>query len=338
MSKFVIESKRIKEEVEELKKLEKLLNQTHEKMDDVRKSLVSNSNGIGSIKGSIETVMREVECEKDILRDFRIVLYDVVVQYEETEKGIGQNIEKKSIYSEIMSGKSEAVETNGRNEQIEEYAKQWNIEIGDCKWTNMDIIKWKTYGGDEYLFQQKENFVKKYSDVIEDAAQKYDIPSFLLAGIIYNEYGGDPMWIDNVAYRVRDFDWCGPDWVDENLTITKNPYLTSFGNVSIQLRRAAETLGYDINDMSNSQINSLIDKLEDPVTNIYIAAAHASDLRDIDYSGVNAADLNKEEILVIATRYNRGPDLSLDEIQADTSYGNAIYSHKDSILSALGED
>lgn len=337
MSEIVIETTRVKKEVNELNNLENSLRQMYERLENVKKSLVFNSSAFNGIKENIETIILDVEKEKEFLGDFKTVLNNIVEQYEKTEKKVVQENGLKSIYIKAKDSTSESEEANNRDEQIEEYAKQWDIEIGDCKWTTMDIFIWKTYGGDEYLFQQKEKFIEKYSDVINDAAEKYNIPAFLLAGIVYSEYGGDPMWIDNVAYNVRDFDWCGPDWVDENLTITKNPYLTSFGNVSIQVRRAAETLGYDINDMSNSEIKSMIDKLENPVTNIYIAAAHVSDLRDIDYRGIDAADLSKEEIIVIATRYNRGPDLSLDEINNDTSYGNAIYRHKDSISSALGD-
>lgn len=65
--------------------------------------------------------------------------------------------------------------------------------------------------------------------------------------------------------------------------------------------------------------------------------AHISDLRDIDYNGIDVANLSEEDIITIATRYNRGPDLSLDEILSNTSYGDAMYSHEDSILSALGD-
>lgn len=337
MSQFEISPAKLKREVNELKRIENILRDVFCQLDHIKKTPVFNSTAYKSIDESIETIMLEIQNEKKLLAKFNLALNDVVLQYENAEKKIEDAGSQKLASIKLPDTIFPPTETDNRDEQIDEYAKQWNIKIGDCKWTTMDIVKWQTYGGDKYLFKQKENFVQKYSDVINDAAQKYNIPPFLLAGITYNEYGGDPMWIDNVAYRVRAFDWCGPDWVDDNLTITKNPYLTSFGNVSIQLRRAAETLGYDINNMTYGEVNTLIEKLEDPVTNIYIAAAHISDLRDIDYSGIDAADLKKEDIIAIATRYNRGPDLSLEEINKNTSYGDAMYTHKDSIMSALGE-
>jgi hypothetical protein len=48
-------------------------------------------------------------------------------------------------------------------------------------------------------------------------------PEFLLAGVAFSEFGGDPMWNDDVVDAVRSFDWSGPDWMDKNLTTTSNP-------------------------------------------------------------------------------------------------------------------
>ena len=48
-------------------------------------------------------------------------------------------------------------------------------------------------------------------------------------------------------------------------------------------------------------------------------------------------ELTEDEIRVIATRYNRGPDLSLEEIMQNTSYGNQILENKTDIENALKE-
>lgn len=139
------------------------------------------------------------------------------------------------------------------------------------------------------------------------------------------EYGGDPQCLDYLAYFGRSFDWSGPDWVDKHLTCTRNPQLTSFGNISIQVRRAIETLGYNESSMSMDDYTEIIGALGDPVTNIYICAAHLSDLRNIDYSDISAKEMTDEQIIVIAIRYNRGPELTLDEIKKGTqSYGEGI--------------
>ena len=213
--------------------------------------------------------------------------------------------------------------------QIKTYAEQWK-DVPEYKWTMGDIAKWKTTGGEKFIHQEKLGFIKNYKDVILDAAEKYDIPPILLAGVAYIEYGGAPMWIDDAANSVRSFDWSGPEWVDKHLTITKNPDLTSFGNMSIQVRRALEMLGYDA---STSKRDDVIDSLKDPIQNIYLAASHLNILRNIDFKGKSKNDLTENEIKIIASRYNLGPDIALNSIVPE--YGDRIYNNKDDILNAL---
>ena len=213
--------------------------------------------------------------------------------------------------------------------RIKTYAEKWK-DVPEYKWTIGDIVKWKTTGGDDYIHKEKIGFIKNYKDVILDAAEKYNIPPVLLAGVAYVEYGGDPMWIDDIAYAVRSFDWSGPKWVDENLTITKNPDFTSFGNTSIQVRRALEMLGYDASSASRKAV---IDSLKDPIQNIYLTACHLNILQNVDYKGKKPADLTDDEIKVIASRYNLGPDIPLNDVE--TGYGERIYNNKDDILKAL---
>ena len=213
------------------------------------------------------------------------------------------------------------------------YAQKWDVD--EVAWSNQDIIIWKTYGGDEYLFDKKREFVRNYADVIRDAAKEYDLPEWLLAGIAYTEYGGDPLWIDNVAYNVRSFDWSGPDWVDKNLTITEHPDFTSFGNTSIQVRRAIEMLEYD--SYTDSQKDTVIKSLEDPVQNIYMAAKHLDVLRNVDYYGVPASELSEKDIQSIASRYNLGPEISKEKA-IEWSYGKSVINNRSNIMEALGDE
>ena len=69
----------------------------------------------------------------------------------------------------------------------------------------------------------------------------------------------------------------------------------------------------------------------------YISSKHISDLRDMQYPNKKADYLTEDEMRVIATRYNRGPDLSLETISSDTSYGNRIFANKIDIETALEE-
>ncbi len=140
------------------------------------------------------------------------------------------------------------------------------------------------------------------------------------------------MWIGDIAYSVRAFDWCGPDWVDQQLTITKRPELTSFGNTSIQVRRAADMLGY--NSYVGKEADSVINSLKNPIEGIYLSAMRLSELRDVDFSGKSAEQLTDAEIQIIASRYNVGPDVDYETAE-NAGYGKSILNHKEEINEAL---
>lgn len=220
--------------------------------------------------------------------------------------------------------------------RIKLLAEKWNIDGESVRWTIGDFLDWQiNEDKDQFIHNKKIEFIAQYKDVIKDAAEEYDLPEILIAGIVYNEYAGDPMIVDDLGYIGRSIDWSGPDWVDNNLTILKNPDLTSFGNVSIQVRRAWESLGFEEAQVSSTLKREIISSLKDPVENIYISAKHISDLRDMQYPDKSATELTEDELKVIATRYNRGPDLSLEAIMSNTSYGNRIFTNKKDIENAL---
>ena len=73
--------------------------------------------------------------------------------------------------------------------------------------------------------------------------------------------------------------------------------------------------------------------LKDPIQNIYVSAAHLNYLRNIDYKDKKANELSDDEIKIIASRYNIGPQYEKEAIT--TSYGEEIYANKKDILEAL---
>jgi len=108
--------------------------------------------------------------------------------------------------------------------------------------------------------------------------------------------------------------------------------------MSIQVRTAAETLGYDPDNLSDQQRDLVIRSLQDPTVSIFVAANHLSDLRDIDNQGVGAEQLTNQQISEIATRYNRGGSLSLEAIRSNTDYGDDLLGHTAEINAALAGD
>ena len=202
-------------------------------------------------------------------------------------------------------------------------------------WGVIDILRWKVWpeclGGDrKALRKYKDTWVAAHSETIKKEAARFRISIILLAGVCWIEVGGDPDWIDSVAYANRKFDHSG-DPLLEPITITKKPELTSFGDVSIQLRRAAEAADLDIKKLNSNQKDELIKCLSDEDINIAFVAKHLYQLKKID----KICFTEYYEIKIIGTRYNRGPSLSLKKIEANTSYGDFILKFKSHLETLL---
>lgn len=137
-------------------------------------------------------------------------------------------------------------------------------------------------GGDpDHLRKFKSTWVRFHGIGIVRYATVYNIPKLLLAGVAWIEVGGDPDWIDSIAHKVRTFDHLGDPYL-ESLTITKKPKMTSTGDVSIQIRRAAETLGMDSKKLSAKQQQMLVSLLKNEVANIAVVAKHLWHLSKVD--------------------------------------------------------
>jgi hypothetical protein len=193
-------------------------------------------------------------------------------------------------------------------------------------WGVVDLFIWKVLptrvgGGKAHIQKFKDAWVRHNRVRIIAAASQNKIPTELLAGVCWIEVGGDPDFIDRVAFEIRSLDWSGPDTLDRNLTITKSPAKTSFGSVSIQLRTAAQTLGIDPSELSTTQLRQLGSCLEKDIFNIDTVALH---LKQLAVHEKFTTPLSIKQIRVIGARYNRGMGLSLQEIMKNTSYGDFI--------------
>jgi len=205
-------------------------------------------------------------------------------------------------------------------------------------WTTDKLMRWQlidSHPDAPFIRDFKMSWIYAYKDVINDAAERYGIPLLLLAGVAYVEVAGDPMWIDPLAFHARR--------INERMfgsffggLAGRDAVKTSYGNISMQIIVAAETLGYDINNLNDAQINNIIRSLNDPIQNIYISAKHLSELRDIDFIGTGANDMSEEQIAITAERYNRGGAISIDSIINNSNgYGGRIMRMRDYILEAL---
>jgi len=204
--------------------------------------------------------------------------------------------------------------------EIRGLAGQTTVDPGVREWTHDEFTSWlalRTIGqtvlASWFIHNFKAQWVHAYRRVIIAAANRFDLPAVLLAGVAYSEVGGDPQWIDPLAHAGRNV-----------IPGTSSPLLTSFGNVSIQVRRAAETLGYDPTKLVGDQESLIIGSLGNARQNIFVAASHLADLRDVDFPNLSANSMTIGQMRVTATRFNRGPSLTIEQIRQNLSYGNSI--------------
>ena len=208
------------------------------------------------------------------------------------------------------------------------------------KWGVMDLFYWKMVpdrfgGGIQYIQKYKDAWVKHHKEQIKDEAYMNDFPPELLAGICWIEVGGDPHFIDRLAFGVRAFDYSGPNWVDENLTMTNRPSKTSFGAVSMQLATAAHTLGLDVNTMTYSQLRDLSHSLGKDRYNISLVAKHIVEIMERDNLPQDSDFFSMDDVKIVGARYNRGLGLSIERIRLNTSYGDFIVKHWDRFVGLL---
>jgi hypothetical protein len=167
--------------------------------------------------------------------------------------------------------------TDSKPELIQTYPKWTVVDAAMKLWPE------SVGGGNAYLFSYKDGWISHNKTAIKEAAKSNQIPVDLLAGVAWAEVGGMPDVVDSIAYPIRSYDWSGPDWVDKNLTVTKNPHQTSIGSVSIQLRNVAEILGINLDKLTYKQQLELIKSMETDATNLDIVAKYLLQLIKYDF-------------------------------------------------------
>lgn len=179
-------------------------------------------------------------------------------------------------------------------------------------------------GNTDNIHDFKMQWINGYKDVINAAAKQYDIPPLLVAGVAYVEVGGDPEGSDAIMHSLREISPVG-----------KSADLTSFGNLSVQVAVAAETLGYDFKNLTDIQKEMVIESLEDSKENIFIASRNLAVLKYRDFGSTPANDLSDDQIKITATRHMLGAAYSIGVVKASIGYGERFMQFKQDILNAL---
>ena len=117
------------------------------------------------------------------------------------------------------------------------------------------------------------------------------------------------------------------------MPFTEDPDLTSLGPVSVQVRRAAEALGYDPEHLNDQQQNAIIGALKDPAQNAYIASEYLAQLKaESSFADVPPEKMTREQMQELAARYNGGPFYRSEGAQR---YGHQFNEHLDQAKEAL---
>ncbi|BBD63392.1 hypothetical protein NIES2109_62420 (plasmid) [Nostoc sp. HK-01] len=239
--------------------------------------------------------------------------------------------------------------------------------INPVQWGFEDIavsyLEEKLLRNNSYVLEFKDNWVRKHAKSLRAAAIKHNLSSLLIAGVAWNEAGGQPDYLsDDLTYLLRMVDFvANPEQLPDNFVgdlvkslLTKMPLIkripgrppeeTSFGQIQMQIRNAAQELGYDSNNLSEAQKIKIALLLKNTESNIDISAKHLNSLRKIDFPQNNLPNMTDDEITIVATRYNAnnradGTVRTLEQIReviaSGNTYGTEIIKMRDHLESLL---
>lgn len=186
--------------------------------------------------------------------------------------------------------------------------------------------------------QDKREWIAANKEIIQTAASRSGLPADMVAGIAWQEIGGQPGYSDDVVDTMReqaDAPWGLSPISPENLPgrLGGSPDETSFGPIAIQIRRGAEVLGYDSDSLTGHQRAIVEESLQDPGQNIFIASGYLAQLKaESDFADVPAEEMTPAQYQELAARYNGGPYWEGDQAQA---YGRGFGNHLENARDAL---
>ncbi|MEV6328561.1 hypothetical protein [Streptomyces sp. NPDC051909] len=186
--------------------------------------------------------------------------------------------------------------------------------------------------------EDRQRWVAANKEIIRAAAAHSGVPADLVAGIAWQEIYGQPGVFDDWADTVReqaDAPWGLSPVSPENLLwrFGGSPDQTSFGPIAIQMRRGAEVLGYDPNNLTQQQRDVVEESLQDPSQNVFIASAYLAQLKaESAFADVPPEQLTQDQYRELAARYNGGPYWQGADAQA---YGRLVEGNLDKAREAM---
>ncbi|WP_033317967.1 hypothetical protein [Streptomyces yerevanensis] len=170
--------------------------------------------------------------------------------------------------------------------------------------------------------EDRRAYISANKELINAAALDSGLPPEMVAGIAWQEVAGDPSVMDDLAYE-------GRQW----LPGAEDPDRTSVGPMSIQIRRAAEVLGYDPHNLTDMQRDAVVEATKDPAQNVFIASEYLAQLKaESGFADVPPDQMTRVQMQELAARYNGGPYYESDAAQA---YGRGFDQKLDNAKEAM---
>jgi hypothetical protein len=169
----------------------------------------------------------------------------------------------------------------------------------------------------------EREWVRNNHALIADIAARSGIPPDMLAAILLQES-------DDGA--VNDIVESGRSWG----VLPGDPDATSFGAMEVQIRRAADVLGYDPDPqhLTDGQRDQIVSALKDPVRSLYIASEYLERLKaGSDFANVPAAEMTEKNYRELAQMYNCGPgwDSTDGKKYGSEFMGNSLPAARDAL-------
>lgn len=187
-----------------------------------------------------------------------------------------------------------------------------SLPAGQSPWYQEVFPDWSDSGRRDWISANKE--------LIRAAAKETGLPAGLIASIAWKEVAGKPYFLDDAAEAARAHPQLTAAFLPDSFDRDRDK--TSYGPMSVQLRRGAEVLGYDPSSLSEQQRDEVRSALKDPAQNIFVASKYLQNLKaESDFAAVPADQMTSGQCQELAARYNGGPHWHNEQAQ---TYGRDV--------------